>query len=91
MIEASLCMDTIRRGVVDLATSERLDKESALHVTRLFHATEMLLRAPCTVARQAHCQGHRRARAPPHEHGARSTRQPLVRAGSRPHPETSEE
>ena len=41
-------METIRRGVVELATSERLDKESALNVTRLFHAMEMLLRHECT-------------------------------------------
>ena len=42
------CIDDIRRGVVKLATSDKLDKESALHVTRLFHGMEMLMRHECT-------------------------------------------
>ena len=48
MIEASLSIDAIRQAIVDLTASERLEKESALHVTRLFHAMEMLMRHECT-------------------------------------------
>lgn len=46
--DAPASIDDVRRGVADLATSEALDKESALAVTRLFHAMEMLLRQACT-------------------------------------------
>ena len=37
-------LDDIRCAVHALAASDRLDKESALQVTRLFHAMEMLHR-----------------------------------------------
>jgi hypothetical protein len=37
-------IDEIRSGIHSLATSEKMDKESALQITRLFHAMEMLLR-----------------------------------------------
>lgn len=37
-------IDEIRTGINAIATSEKLDKESALQVTRLFHGMEMLLR-----------------------------------------------
>lgn len=37
-------IDDIRTGIHAVATSDKMDKESALQVTRLFHAMEMLLR-----------------------------------------------
>ena len=37
-------IETIRKSVNELAASERLDKESALAMTRLFHSLEMLMR-----------------------------------------------
>lgn len=40
-------VDVIRRGVTALAESSALDKESALSMTRLFHAMEMLMRHEC--------------------------------------------
>ena len=43
-----LRIDDIRTGVHSLATSDKLDKESALQVTRLFHAMEMLIRHEIT-------------------------------------------
>ena len=43
-----MSIDTVRRGVAELATSEKLDKESALALTRRFHAMEMLRRHACT-------------------------------------------
>ena len=46
--DAPATLDDVRRGVADLATSEGLNKESALMVTRLFHAMEMLLCRACT-------------------------------------------
>ena len=39
-----LRIDEIREGINSIATSDKLDKESALQVTRLFHAMEMLIR-----------------------------------------------
>ena len=39
-----LRIDDIRTGINALATSDKLDKESALQVTRLFHGMEMLIR-----------------------------------------------
>lgn len=41
-------IDSIRTGVNDLAASDKLDKESALSMTRLFHAMETLMRSECT-------------------------------------------
>ena len=41
-------IDIIRQGVNDLTASEKLDKESALTMTRLFHAVETLMRKECT-------------------------------------------
>jgi hypothetical protein len=41
-------IDTIRNGVNELAASDRLDKDSALAMTKLFHAMETLMRHECT-------------------------------------------
>ena len=41
-------METIRRGIDALAESDRLDKDSALTMTRLFHSMETLMRHECT-------------------------------------------
>ena len=43
-----LHIDDIRRSIMDLVTSDKLDKDAALQVTRLFHALEMLMRHECT-------------------------------------------
>lgn len=43
----STSLEEIRRGIHDLATSEKLDKESALQLTRLFHSMELLLHHEC--------------------------------------------
>ena len=40
-------LSTIQAGVARLATSEKLDKGSALELMRLFHAMELLLRKEC--------------------------------------------
>ena len=40
-------LEEIRNGVMALATSDKMDKESALQVTRLFHSMEILLRHEC--------------------------------------------
>lgn len=37
----------IKAGIEEISSSDRLDKETALQVTRLFHAVEMLLRHEC--------------------------------------------
>lgn len=42
-------IDDIRTGVNELAGSDRLDKDSALSMTRLFHALETLMRDECTI------------------------------------------
>lgn len=41
-------MEEIRTGMNALATSDQLDKESALQLTRLFHAMEMFMRQEIT-------------------------------------------
>ena len=41
-------IDAIRGGINALAESDRLDKDSALTMTRLFHALEMLMRHECS-------------------------------------------
>ena len=41
-------IDSIRNGVNELAASDRLDKDSALAMTKLFHAMETLMRHECT-------------------------------------------
>lgn len=46
-------LDEVRRGVLDLAASDQLDKASALAVTRLFHAMETLLKHECTTRDRA--------------------------------------
>ena len=40
-------VEVIRRGITALAESSALDKDSALSMTRLFHAMEMLMRHEC--------------------------------------------
>lgn len=46
-------VETIRGGINFLAESDRLDKDSALTMTRLFHSLETLMRHECT-RRDAH-------------------------------------
>ena len=41
-------IETIREEVNNLAGSEKLDKDSALTMTRLFHSMETLMRHECT-------------------------------------------
>ena len=43
-----LDIETIRHGINTLAGSDRLDKDSALTMTRLFHSMETLMRHECT-------------------------------------------
>jgi len=40
-------INDIRSGIIELATSDSLDKAAALQITRLFHGMEMLLRHEC--------------------------------------------
>lgn len=47
-MEPVTSIDGIRNSVNQLAGSDRLDKDSALTMTRLFHAMETLLRQECT-------------------------------------------
>lgn len=42
-------IETIREDVNQLAESEKLDKDSALTMTRLFHSMETLMRHECTL------------------------------------------
>lgn len=41
-------IETIREEINKLASSEKLDKDSALTMTRLFHSMETLMRHECT-------------------------------------------
>lgn len=45
----SQTLDEVRQQVVALVSTEALDKEAALTVTRLFHTMETLLRHECAV------------------------------------------
>ena len=47
--DAGITIEGLRNGVDQLAQSERMDKDSALTMTRLFHSMETLMRHECTL------------------------------------------